>query len=86
MNEKTESLLRRVRQPGPSAALVGRILADAERAFAPRWRTLVWPFGPVWKPASVLAAAAVIGIGVGLYAGATDSELITYEIEAMLAG
>ncbi|MGE4219465.1 MAG: hypothetical protein AB7G39_08465 [Alphaproteobacteria bacterium] len=30
------------------------------------WLALLWPFGPIWRPASALAAACVLGIAVGL--------------------
>ena len=30
------------------------------------WLAQLWPFGPLWRPATALAAACVLGIAVGL--------------------
>jgi hypothetical protein len=49
-----------------SASLRARILAAAPEQ---GWRGLVavlWPFGPVWRPAAALAVMACLGIFIGL--------------------
>ena len=37
-------------------------LADHETEADPRWW---WPFGPLWRPAAVLACSALLGLGLG---------------------
>lgn len=59
-------------------ALQARILADFDRVAARRWSLramfdAVWPGVPVWRPATVLAAALVIGIAAGIYVPLEDS-------------
>lgn len=73
--------------PSPSPSLVARILADAEATLAPKsWKTIVWPFGPVWKPAGVLAASIALGAWVGIFAMPLEEDLMITEIETLLAG
>lgn len=73
--------------PSPSPSLVARILADAEASLAPKsWKTIVWPFGPVWKPAGVLTASGALGAWVGVFALPLDEGLMITEIETLLAG
>lgn len=48
--------------PAPSPELMVRVLADNEPS---GWLSALWPFGPVWQPASAMAAAAVLGIVIG---------------------
>lgn len=62
--------------------LEARILADfdavaAKRApgvfsrFMRRWRDMVWPGAPVWKPASVLALSLIVGLTAGAFVPAS---------------
>ena len=51
--------------PAPSPELMARVLAAREPADADGWLSFLWPFGPVWQPASAMAAAAVLGIVIG---------------------
>ena len=60
--------------PGVAAepALQARILADFDRVAARRWRfgrffDAMWPGVPLWRPATVMAAALAIGIAAGVY-------------------
>ena len=73
--------------PSPSPSLVARILADAEATLAPKsWKTVMWPFGPVWKPAGVLVASVVLGAWVGIIAMPLEEDPMVTEIETLLAG
>lgn len=59
------------------AALQARILADFDGAAARRWSLrkafdTVWPGVPLWRPATVLAAALVVGIAAGIYVPLED--------------
>jgi hypothetical protein len=56
----------------PPAALIGRVLAAAPRAGA-RARSASWWLGGFWRPAAGLAAAAVLGIGLGAFGPAFPS-------------
>ena len=67
-----DGLLGDLPEVEPSLALRTRILEAAPqpaRTWSERWARIaevVWPFGPSWQPVSALAAAAVLGITVGL--------------------
>jgi len=67
-----DGLLGDLPDVAPSMALRSRILEAAPqsaRTWSERWARiaqLVWPFGPSWQPVTALAAAAVLGITVGL--------------------
>lgn len=63
-------------------------LADA--AGTPVWRqwtVLIWPFGPIWKPALGLTTAALLGAVLG-YVTTPPIELaqISREIESLILG
>lgn len=60
-----DKLLSRASTIEPSPELKAAVLADAGR---PResWLQALWPFGPVWKPVSALAAAIMLGIIAGV--------------------
>lgn len=51
--------------PVPSASLLADVLASAEPSPLRRGIALLWPFGPAWQPASVLAMSAVLGLLMG---------------------
>lgn len=72
-----DRLLDAVPAPLPNPALKAALKAVPERARL-RWSDRLaafWPFGAPWRPAAGLAAAALVGIVVGLTApdGATGS-------------
>ncbi len=82
----------------PSPELMARVLAAANQA-APSWRrrlgawTLVlWPFGPVWRPATALALAALFGVTLGTVAplpgiaGGDDRALLVEDISMLTFG
>lgn len=52
------------RAPAPTPELMAAVLAAADRA-RPRGLAVLWPLGPLWQPASALAAAAVLGLVLG---------------------
>jgi hypothetical protein len=74
-----ERALRRLPQPAPSPSFEAALMAaydawNAERARGPwaafkaglrRFSETVWPGAPVWVPATVLAAAMLVGAGLG---------------------
>lgn len=69
-----DQLLDRAPALEPSPELKARVLAAANQA-APPWRQrlsawsfALWPFGPVWRPATALALAALFGVTLGTVA------------------
>lgn len=52
-----------------------------------QWTVLIWPFGPIWKPALGLTMAAVFGAVLG-YVTTPPVELaqISREIESLILG
>ncbi len=64
----------------PSAELRQRVLEGVPQPAVPWTRRLadvvdaLWPFGPVWQPATALAVAAILGVSVGLVAPGSGSE------------
>lgn len=65
-----DMLLELSAAPAPSPELMADILAGAEPRGLRAWLADFWPFGPVWQPASAFAAAAILGIVIGI--GAPD--------------
>ena len=51
--------------PSPSPELMARVLADRR---PPGLLATLWPFGPVWQPASAMVAAVALGIALGIVA------------------
>jgi hypothetical protein len=77
----------------PSTALRSRILEQAPRrssSWAERWNRfaeVVWPFGPRWQPVAALAAAAVLGVVVGVAVPqASPSDTSTTDVTEMAFG
>lgn len=68
----------------PSDALIGRIMRDAGDVLKPSVVRILWPFGPVWKPALALSIALLLGIGAGFAIPSGKTDNLTYEIEAIL--
>jgi hypothetical protein len=52
--------------PPPRPGLATRIVAAAPAAGRQAWSALWWPFGGLWQPIGGLAAAAIVGLVVGL--------------------
>ena len=76
-----------INMPEPSADLVSRIMADAEATLVPTsWQTILWPFGPVWRPVMALSMSVVFGVWVGMSELAEDEAYIDAEIEAIFWG
>lgn len=82
----------------PSPELKARVLAAANQA-APSWRQrlsawtfALWPFGPVWRPATALALAALFGVTLGTVAplpslvGGADRALLVEDISMLTFG
>lgn len=94
---KLDGLLDELPAYRPSAVVAARILATVPAAQVRRggpltafWRSL-WPSGPIWRPAGGLAAAALLGLAVGLtvpearIGGATDL-LTATDLDALAYG
>jgi hypothetical protein len=66
-----------------SLRLQARIAAIAEPNATGITETIrqFWPFGPIWRPASGLAAAAIIGLAVGIGTPGEDVFMTTAEAE-----
>jgi len=85
--ENAQTLRGTISMPEASADLIFRIMADAEETLAPKtWKAIVWPFGPVWKPATILMASALVGVWVGFQVLPEGGNTITDEIELMMVG
>ncbi len=61
-----DRLLDQATPPAPSPELMADVLAGAAASPWRRWAGTLWPFGPIWKPASALALAGLLGIVTGL--------------------
>lgn len=76
--------------PAPSPELMADILAGAAPRGLRAWLADFWPFGPAWQPASAFAAAAILGIAVGI--GAPDmvwpeaADSAVAEVESLALG
>lgn len=62
-----DALLDSASMPPPSPALMAAILAKTPGAAQSGWLASLWPFGPLWKPASALLLAGALGIATGLW-------------------
>ena len=51
--------------PQPSPELMADVLAAASPSPWHRWAATLWPFGPIWRPASALVVACALGILAG---------------------
>ena len=82
-----DALLDRATLPRASGTLTAAMLASAGRPAWRQWTWLIWPFGPIWKPALGLASAAVVGAVLG-YVTATPAEIveISFEIQGLILG
>lgn len=56
-------LLELVRESPPSRLRRHILALGALPPATPWW----WPFGPLWRPAAVLAMSALLGLGMGLW-------------------
>jgi hypothetical protein len=82
-----DELLDEAALPEPSLELTADILANTSPNPWQQWLAILWPFGPVWKPASSLAMAMVIGLYVGTLAPASISDdVLTAELDTLIAG
>ena len=82
----------------PSPELRARVLAAADQAARPSrprlsaWTGALWPFGPVWRPATALALAALVGAAFGTVAplpglfGGTDLASMAEEVPMLTFG
>ena len=68
--------------PLPSPELMADVLASASPSPWRRWAGTLWPFGPIWKPASGLVLACTLGILAGsLTPGAEPIDAAQLEAE-----
>ncbi len=75
---RLDALLDGVAVPAAPAALVGRLLAEAPAAPAPRG--ILAPLLMFWRPASGLALAAALGLAVGL-SGLDRPEALALDVD-----
>jgi hypothetical protein len=67
-----DALLDEAPSIAPSPSLRRRVLESAPKRRRPwlervdSWTAQLWPFTPRWQPVSVLAAAAVLGVFIGV--------------------
>ncbi len=80
---RLDALLDGVAVPTAPAALVGRLLAEAPAAPAPRG--LLAPLLVFWRPASGLALAAALGLAVGL-SGLDRPEAMALDVDVDIVG
>lgn len=65
--EKFDSLMdREDMSPAAPAALLSRVLTDAEELNTGSIARVLWPFGSFWQPASGLLVAGFVGAFLGL--------------------
>jgi hypothetical protein len=81
-----DEALAKIQKLEPSDDLVKRIMADAEETLGARPFNIFWPFGKIWQPVTVMAAALILGVWVGFDAVKLDAADMTDEIETMLMG
>lgn len=86
-----DALLDGSAAPAPSPELMAEILAAAEPSSWRRRAAEIWPFGPIWQPASAMAMAAALGLAIGAVApGSVLPDLadaaIEEEVEALAFG
>ena len=79
-------LKKHVVMPDPSPELVDKIVAGAEQTVKPGILRILWPFGPVWKPAGLLVTAMAFGIYAGIAVMPVDTGDISHEIESIILG
>lgn len=79
---RLDTLLAKSPAPGPSLALRAGIASIPARhgAGTSSLSRLFWPFGAIWQPAIGLAAAAIIGLVVGV--GSPPEEISLSQTES----
>ena len=63
-DQDLDKLLQGAPRATPPAALYGRILAQMDGPRPLNWREalhVLWPFGPVWQPATAFMLMALVG-------------------------
>jgi hypothetical protein len=63
--ETVDAFLAALPEPIPSPALRVALKDIPERRALQDWLAVLWPFGAIWRPATGLAAAMVVGMFVG---------------------
>ncbi len=81
-----DEALAKVQILEPSDQLARRIMVDAEETLGKNPFKTFWPFGKIWQPVTIMAAAMVLGVWVGLDAVKIDNADLNDEIETMLMG
>lgn len=71
----------------PSPDLAAEILLLGRRRKLPWWVAACWPFPAVWRPATVLTIALLIGIAFGAtYRSESTADYLDFEIDELLLG
>ena len=84
-----DRLLDQAPLPLPSPTLMADILAAASPQPWQRWAHLLWPFGPIWKPATAFALVAMLGLAAGGVLpsqSSLDGSHAAYEVEGLMFG
>ena len=84
-----DRLLDQAPLPLPSPALMADVLTAASADPWRRWTHILWPFGPLWKPATAFALVAMLGLAAGGTLPSQASlagEQAAYEVESALLG
>lgn len=76
-DQALDRLLGTYTVPPPRPGLATRIVANAPAA-----RPLWWPFAALWQPLTGLAAAAVLGVVVGISLPATTTPAVADDAAA----
>lgn len=82
-----DGLLDKATLPTADRAFLAGIVDAAGTPVWRQWAALVWPFGPIWRPALGLTMAAILGAVLG-YVTTPPIELaqISREIESLILG
>lgn len=85
-DQALDEALANIQALEPSSDLKNRIMADAEDTLGARPFNIFWPFGKIWQPVTVMAAAMILGVWFGFDAVKIDKADVYDEIETMLMG
>ncbi len=82
-----DGLLDQATLPAADRAFIDGLADAAGTPVWRQWTVLIWPFGPIWKPALGLTMAALLGAVLG-YVTTSPTELaqISFEIESLILG
>jgi hypothetical protein len=81
---RLDQLIGGLEEVKASPGLKARILADMDQEYGFRdFLAALWPFGTLWPPATVLASAAILGMGLGLALPAQEEVSLAEDMVAL---